>query len=237
RHRHPRSAARAQPELPEDRRHGDPRSACGALRRPDRAARQGRVDRCRGYAMTWARFVWCNLRRHPLRTTLTTLSIGLSIFLVCAVLTLPGTLNMILERATSDTRISVHHKAGLTYWLPYAYLARVRAIPHVTAVNHYSWFGGVYDEPRNMFPNFAVDPDTVEQMWPDYRIDPEALQRFRTIRDAAIVGYQTMRKFGWRGGQEVTLKGTVFPIDLTFQIVGEIPPNGTANPPLFPFHT
>src|SRR5262249_43426894 len=113
RHRHPRSAARAQPELPEDRRHGDPRSACGALRRPARAARQGRVDRCRGYAMTWALFVWCNLRRHPLRTTLTTLSIALSIFLVCAVLTLPGTLNMILERATSDTRISVHHKAGL----------------------------------------------------------------------------------------------------------------------------
>jgi len=186
--------------------------------------------------MTWGRFVWCNLRRHPLRTTLTTLSIALSIFLVCAVLTLPGTLNMILERATSDTRISVHHKAGLTYWLPYAYLARVRTIPHVTAVNHYSWFGGVYDEPRNMFPNFAVDPDTVEQMWPDYRIDPDALRRFRTIRNAAIVGYQTMRKFGWRIGQEVTLKGTVFPVDLTFQIVGEIPPRGNANPVVFWFN-
>lgn len=186
--------------------------------------------------MTWARLVWCNLRRHPLRTALTTLSIALSIFLVCAVLTLPGTLDMILEKATSDTRISVHHKAGLTYWLPYAYLARLRTLRHVTAVNHFSWFGGVYDEPRNMFPNFAIDPETVAEMWSDYRIDAEAIARFRSIRNAALVGYQTMRKFGWKVGQEVTLKGTVFPVDLTFQIVGEIPPRGNANPVMFWFN-
>lgn len=173
--------------------------------------------------MTWSRLVVRNLFRHPLRTVLTTLSIALSIFLVCAVLTLPGALDRILGRAASDLRISAHHKAGLTYWLPYAFLARVRNLPHVTVVNHYSWFGGIYDEPRNMFPNFAVDPETAGQMWPDYGIDPEALARFRTIRNAALVGEQTMKKFGWRVGQEITLRGTIFPVNLTFQIAGVIP--------------
>ncbi|MFN8543725.1 MAG: ABC transporter permease [Candidatus Binatia bacterium] len=180
--------------------------------------------------MTWTLLVWRNLWRHPLRTALTTFSIALSIFLVCAVLTLPDTLNRILDRATSDVRVSVHHKAGLTYWLPAAFIAKVRSVPHVQVVNHYSWFGGIYDEPKNMFPNFAIDPDTAAEMWPDYHIDPEALAKFRKIRNAAIVGWQTMRKFGWKVGQEITLKGTVFPVDLTFQIVGEIPASAPGNP-------
>jgi putative ABC transport system permease protein len=173
--------------------------------------------------MTWARLVVRNLLRHPLRTLFTTLSIALSIFLVCAVLTLPSALSRIFERSASNVRISVHHKAGLTYWMPFAFVQKVRSLPGVAGVNHYSWFGGVYDEPRNMFPNFAMDPDTIPQVWPDYRIDQAALERFRTVRNGSLVGEQTMRKFGWRVGQEITLRGTIFPVDLTFRIVGEIP--------------
>ena len=177
--------------------------------------------------MSWSRLVFRNLFRHPLRTVLTTGSIALSIFLVCAVLTLPGALDAILVRAASNVRISVHHKAGLTYWLPFSFVAKVRNLPHVAAVNHYSWFGGVYDEPKNMFPNFAIDPETVGEMWSDYTFDPPgALERFRKIRNAALVGEQTMHKFGWRIGQAITLKGTAFPVDLTFQIVGSMSSGG-----------
>jgi putative ABC transport system permease protein len=173
--------------------------------------------------MTYGRLVLRNLLRHPLRSVLTTLSIALSIFLVCAVLTLPSALEAIMEQAASNVRISVHHKAGLTYWLPQSYLRRVKSIPGVAAVNEYSWFGGIYDEPKNMFPNFAIDPETVGEVWADYQIDPTALARFKTIRNAALVGEDTFRKFGWRIGQNVTLRGSLFPVDLTFEIVGVIP--------------
>ena len=173
--------------------------------------------------MTYPRLVLRNLFRHPLRTIFTMLSIALSIFLVCAVLTLPSAVDRILERSASNVRISVHHKAGLTYWLPFAFVQRVRGLPGVAGVNHYSWFGGIYDEPKNMFPNFALDPDAVEEVFPDYKIDPAALERFRKIRNAGLVGEQTMRKFDWSIGQDVTLRGTIFPVDLTFQIVGVIP--------------
>jgi putative ABC transport system permease protein len=173
--------------------------------------------------MTYPGLVLRNLVRHPLRSLLTTLSIALSIFLVCAVLTLPSALDAILEQAASNVRISVHHKAGLTYWLPSSFLQRVKTIPGVVAVNQYSWFGGIYDEPKNMFPNFAIDPETVAEVWADYHIDPTALARFKTIRNGALVGEDTMRKFGWRIGQNVTLRGTLFPVDLSFEIVGIIP--------------
>jgi putative ABC transport system permease protein len=173
--------------------------------------------------MSWGRLVVRNLFRHPLRSLFTTLSIALSIFLVCAVLSLPSALTAILDRATSNTRISVHHEAGLTYLLPSSYVNKVRSVPGVVAVNHYTWFGGLYDEPKNMFPNFAIDPNTVAVMWPDYKIDPAALRRFKAVRNAALVGEQTMRQFGWRIGQNITLKGTAFPVNLTFEIVGVIP--------------
>jgi len=179
--------------------------------------------------VTYPRFVWRNLFRHPLRSVLTTLSIALSIFLVCAVLTLPQALNTLLARSASNLRITVHHKAGLTYWLPYAFVQKVRNLPGVAGVNHYTWFGGIYDEPKNMFPNFAVDPETVADVWPDYHIDPIALERFRKIRNAALVGERTMKKFGWWIGQEITLRGTVFPVSLSFQIVGLIP-EASGNP-------
>jgi putative ABC transport system permease protein len=185
--------------------------------------------------VTYPRLVLRNLLRHPLRTTFTMLSIALSIFLVCAVLTLPGALDRIFARAASNVRISVHHKAGLTYWMPLAFVHKVRNLPGVAGVNHYSWFGGIYDEPKNLFPNFAMDPDAVEAIWPDYHIDPAALARFRTVRNGALVGEQTMRKFGWRLGQEVTLRGTIFPVDLTFQLVGVIPAS-SGNPLVFWFN-
>jgi putative ABC transport system permease protein len=173
--------------------------------------------------MTWPRLVWRNLFRHPLRTVFTTLSIALSIFLVCAVLTLPGALDAIAERSASNLRISVHHKAGLTYWLPFAFVNKVRGIPGVVAVNHWSWFGGVYDEPKNMFPNFAIDPDSIGTMWPDYEISPPgAVAEFRKTRNGALVGEDTFKKFGWRVGQEITLRGTIFPVDLSFRILGTI---------------
>ncbi len=185
--------------------------------------------------MTYPRLIVRNLFRHPLRTLFTTLSIALSIFLVCAVLSLPSALTAILDRATSNTRISVHHEAGLTYLLPASYVNKVRSVPGVVAVNHYTWFGGLYDEPKNMFPNFGIDPETVAEMWPDYHIEPAALRRFRAVRNAALVGEQTMRKFGWKVGQNVTLKGTAFPVNLTFEIVGQIP-SASGNPVVLWFH-
>ena len=185
--------------------------------------------------MTWRLLVWRNLFRHPLRALFTTLAIALAIFLVCAVLTLPAALNRILERSSSNVRLSVHHKAGFTYWLPFSFVARVRAIPGVAGVNHFSWFGGIYDEPKNLFPNFAVDPDTVDAVWPDYHIPAETLARFRAMRNGALVGEQTMQKFHWRVGQEVTLRGTIFAVNLTFRIVGVFPP-GAGNPYMLWFH-
>jgi putative ABC transport system permease protein len=108
--------------------------------------------------------------------------------------------------------------------MPYAYVQRLRGIPGVSAVNGEVWFGGAYeDEGIVTFPSFALDPNAIAAVWPDYEVEPLALEKFRRQRDAAIVGRETMKKYRWRIGQQVSLVSTVWPVTLTFRIVGEIP--------------
>jgi putative ABC transport system permease protein len=174
---------------------------------------------------TWT-LIRRNLGRNRLRTILTTLAVAFSIFLVCAVMTLPSVRDALLARSASSLRLSVHHKAGLPYLLPLAYVQRVRALPHVAGVNHWTWFGGIYTEPKDLFPNFAIDPETVGEVWPDYGWDPAVLETFKRTRNGALVGARTMRKFNWKAGDEITLRGSVFPVNVTLKIIGEIPERG-----------
>jgi putative ABC transport system permease protein len=137
-------------------------------------------------------------------------------------MTLPSVRDAILNRSANGLRLSVHHKAGLTYQLPLAYAQRVRALPHVAGVNHWTWYGGIYNDPKDIFPNFAVDAETIDEVWPDYNLDPALVEAFKRTRNGALVGGRTMEKFNWKVGDEIALRGGVFPVDLTFKIVGEI---------------
>ena len=75
---------------------------------------------------------------------------------------------------------------------------------------------------RVTFPNFAVEAEQIGAVFPDYPIRPEQLADFQRYRDGAIVGRQVMNKYGWKIGERVTLKSTVWPVDLDFRIVGVI---------------
>ncbi len=174
--------------------------------------------------MKYVPFVLRNLLRNKLRTALTGGAIGLAMLLVCFFMTMPGGIDRLLSEISSNVRVSVHNKGGVVYDMPYSYLQRVRSIPGVAAVNGEVWFGGAFEEESIVtFPSFALDPDSVQAVWPDYDIDPVALEKFRRQRDAAIVGRETMKKYEWKIGQQVSLVSTVWPVTLSFRIVGEIP--------------
>ena len=169
-------------------------------------------------------FIWRNLVRNRLRTVLTAAAIAFAVALVCLLQTMPAGMNTILDDFASNTRIVVHNEAGLVYPLPYAYIQKVRALPGVVSAASWTWFGGVFEEEKGVtFPNFAIEPDAIGSVWADWGIDPEQLEDFRRYRDGAIVGAATLATHGWKIGDLVTLKGTVFPVELRFRIVGEIP--------------
>jgi putative ABC transport system permease protein len=172
--------------------------------------------------MKYFALVFKNLMRSKRRTFLTVLSIAVSLFIFSALVSLPTVANEILGDTASSTRIATHNKAGLTYNIPIAYKQRVAAVPHVEAVVAESWFGGVYHEVYDQFPNLAVDPEQVDVMWPDWGISKEQFEQFKKIRTACLVGGGTMKRFHLHLGQQIQLKGTAYPFNVTLTIVGRI---------------
>lgn len=178
--------------------------------------------------MKYTALVFKNLVRSKRRTFLTVLSIAVSLFIFSALVSIPTVANEILGNTASSTRIATHNKAGLAYSIPVAYKQRIETVPHVEVVVPESWFGGVYHEVYDQFPNLAADPENVDKMWPDWGISAEQFEQFKKIRTAALVGGDTMKRFHLHVGQQIQLKGTLYPFNVTLQIVGTI--SGKAPP-------
>lgn len=174
--------------------------------------------------MKYLGLVLANLGRNKLRTVLTSSAIMLAVMLVCVLMTMPAGMDYLIETISSNTRISVHNKAGIVYSMPHSFTRKVRAVEGVEAAMAQTWYGGAYEEKGIVtFPNFAVEAEYAGAVYPDYGIDPQQLADFERYRDAALVGRQTMERYNWKIGDRITLKSTVWPVDLDLRIVGEIP--------------
>src|ERR1700689_4618017 len=172
--------------------------------------------------MKYMALVFKNLLRSKRRTFLTVLSIAVSLFIFSALVSIPTVANERLGNTASSTRIATHNKAGLAYSIPVAYKQRIQTVPHVEVVVPESWFGGVYHEVYDQFPNLAADPEEVDKMWPDWGISADQFAQFKKIRTPALVGGDTMKRFHLHVGQQIQLKGTLYPFNVTLQIVGTI---------------
>jgi putative ABC transport system permease protein len=111
---------------------------------------------------------------------------------------------------------------GLDYPLPEAYKSKIAATPHVVAVVPDVFFGGIYHEVSDQFPNIAVDPEQIDVMWPDWGFSASGVEQFKKIKTACIVADGTMRRFNLRVGQQIQLRGTTFPFNVTLTIVGTV---------------
>lgn len=160
-----------------------------------------------------------NAFRHRLRTLLTLVGLVVAI---CAF----GLLRTIVDAwyagvdATSSTRLITRNSISLTFPLPLNYAERIRGLPGVSAVSWANWFGGVYLTESNFFPQFAVDPPSYLALYPEYRLSEEERREFFRDRQGAVVGAKLAAKFGWKLGDTVPLRGTIYPGTWTFTIRG-----------------
>lgn len=180
--------------------------------------------------MKYAVLVLKNLLRSKRRTILTVLSIAVSLFIFSALVSLPTVANEILSDTASSTRVATHNKAGLAYSIPVSYRQRIQSVPHVEAVAAESWFGGVYHEVSDQFPNLAIDHEQIGIVYADWNISKDALEQFKKTRTACLVGSETMKRFKLKVGQQIQLRGTIYPFNVTLNIVGTV---GGKAPPSF----
>lgn len=174
--------------------------------------------------MKFARLIWVNLLRNPLRTVLTVLSVGVALFLFSTLRSVTTALNSATE-VGSESRLVVLSATGITFLLPQAHYNRLVAVDGVRSVSWANWFGAVYIDESNFFAQFAVDAESYFPMYPELRVPEDQMDAFMAERTAAIVGPGLMRRFGWRLGQTIVLQGTFLPGDYEFTIRGVYTPD------------
>ncbi len=167
--------------------------------------------------MYYLKLIFKNIFRAKLRSALTLTGLIIAVFAF-------GFLQTVVTaffsgaNAASGTRLITRNAISLVFPMPTYYRERMRSIDGVKTVSFSNWFGGVYKEPQNFFPQFAVDHNNYFDLFPEYLINPEELVAFKRDRQGAIVGRKLADRFGWKIGDVVPIRGTIFPGNWHFTI-------------------
>jgi putative ABC transport system permease protein len=169
--------------------------------------------------MKFLPLLFANLLRRKVRTTLTLGSFAVALFLFCLLATIRAAFNQGVEAAGAD-RILVINKVSMIQPLPIAYRDRVLRVPGVKEATFANWFGGVYQDEKNFFPQFAVDAETYRTIYSEFLVTPEEWQAFLADKQGAVVGKATADRFGWKVGDRIPIKGAIYPGDWEFNLRG-----------------
>ena len=108
-------------------------------------------------------------------------------------------------------RLHIGAKYSMTESLPLAHINAIRQQPGVAAVTPVVWFGGYYQEPRNSFAKFVIDPAHYFDAMPEVLVDEASLRRFSESRLAVITADVLAREYGWQIGDVIPIRGDIWP--------------------------
>ena len=167
--------------------------------------------------MHFFKLILRNALRHKLRTSLTVLGLVVAFLSFGLLQTIVGAWYAGAEGAAPN-RLITRNAVSLVVPLPLHYREKIRGVEGVKGVAAANWFAGVYQEPKNFFPQFAVDPVPYFSMFPEYRFDTDEFRAFLRDRKGAIVGRKLAQTYGFKVGDMVPLRGTIFPGNWEFVV-------------------
>jgi putative ABC transport system permease protein len=153
--------------------------------------------------------IWRNLMRKKLRTTMTVLSIVVAFVLFALLGAIRLAFSMGVDIIGADRLIMIH-KVSIIQLLPISYLEQLRRTDGVVDATHATWFGAIYQEPKNFFPQFPVDPEAYLRLYPEIVVQDEQKQAWLADRTGAMVGRKTVERFGWKLGDRIPLQAPVW---------------------------
>ncbi|HUI53191.1 MAG TPA: FtsX-like permease family protein [Terriglobales bacterium] len=156
--------------------------------------------------MKFANIILANLLRKKVRLLLTIGSFAVALFLFAFL----GVVNGAFDRTelASASRLIVINRTSIINPIPLSYRDKILRIPGVKTVTHNNWFGGVYQDDKNFFPQFVIDPENQRQVIPEMVVPEDQWQAFLRDRQGAIVGQRTMDRFHWKIGDRIPIKST-----------------------------
>jgi len=159
--------------------------------------------------MKYFPLIWKNVWRRKFRTTFTLLSIFIAFVLFGVLMTIRTAFSYGVQVAGLD-RLVLINKVTLIMPLPLSYQAELARVPGVETVTHQSWFNGMYRDQTTPLTSMAVDPETWRVVYKEFVIPPEQWKAFQGDRQGAIVGKDLAERWGWKVGDRVPLRSTLY---------------------------
>jgi len=160
--------------------------------------------------MKYLPYVLKHLRRNWIRTASTVAGMAVCIFLICTLQTVLAAINASTE-AADPSRLVARHGVSLIFNMPIAYKARIQAIPGVERVAIANWFGGIYRDMKDFFPNMAVESEDYFAIFPEYRIPPDQFRAYLQDMRGALVGRDLAAKYGFEIGDTLQMESMIPP--------------------------
>jgi putative ABC transport system permease protein len=165
------------------------------------------------------KLIFKNTFRHKLRTFLTVLGVTIAILAF-------GLLRTLISawysgvKASSATRLVTRNSISLIFPLPISYENKIRQVEGVKSVSYGNWFGGIYIDEKHFFANYAVEPKTYLEIYPEIIVPHDQKAAVFRDRRSAVAGVKLAERYGWKIGDIITLRGTIFPGNWDFVLRG-----------------
>lgn len=159
--------------------------------------------------MKFSRLILANLFRKKIRLILTLGSFAVALFLFAFLAVVKDAFNRGADVAGADRLITIN-RTSIINLIPLSYRDKILRIQGVKAVTHNNWFGGVYQDERNFFPQFVIDPENQRKVFPELIVPEDQWANFLKDRQGAIVGAKTAERFHWKIGDRVPIKTTLY---------------------------
>ena len=159
--------------------------------------------------MKYLYLVWSNLKRRKVRTVLTLLSIMIAFLLFGYLGAIRQAFSQGVDVAGAD-RLIVRHKVSIIQLLTENYESRIEQVPGVANATHQTWFGGIYQEPRNFFAQMPVEQEEFLEFYPEYMLSEEHEAAWKATRSGAIAGRGLVERFGWEIGDRIPINATAW---------------------------
>jgi putative ABC transport system permease protein len=159
--------------------------------------------------MKFANIIFANLFRKKVRLFLTIGSFAVALFLFVFLAVVGDAFNRGADVAGAD-RLLVINRTSIINLIPLSYRDKILRIPGVKVITHDSWFGGTYIDEKNFFPQFVIDPQSQREVYPELIVPDGQWANFLKDRQGAIAGAKTAERFGWKIGDRIPIKTTLY---------------------------
>ena len=159
--------------------------------------------------MKFTSLILANLFRKKVRLFLTLGSFAVALFLFAFLAVVKYAFTGGADLADARRLVTIN-RTSIIQPIPLSYRDKILGISGVQCITHDNWFGGVYQDEKNFFPQFAIDPENQRQVFPELIVPEDQWNAFLKDRQGAIAGAATVKRFGWKIGDRIPIKTTIF---------------------------